>query len=113
MAGRDDGAGPDLRVGGNPDGVGPVEGRDAGGDAFARLDGDGEGGGAAGEIPGHHWRQAQAIDLGAIKGQADEAAGLAGHEGDGIRRDEAGGSHQIALVFAVLVVDEQHHAAGT
>ncbi len=44
--------------------------------------------------------------------EADEAAGVAGHEVDRLGRDEVGGKHEVALVLAVLLVDEDDHAAG-
>ncbi len=44
--------------------------------------------------------------------QADQAAPVHGHEVDRLGRDELGGQGQIALVFAVFVVDHHQHAAG-
>ena len=44
--------------------------------------------------------------------QADEPAPLARHEVDRLGRDQIGGHHQVALVLAILVVDEDHHPAG-
>ena len=44
--------------------------------------------------------------------QADEAAPLARHEVDRLGRDQIGGHRQVALVLAILVVDEDHHPAG-
>ena len=112
MAGRHDGAG--LYVGGgcDADRMRPVVGRNAGGDAVARLDGDGEGGGAAGAVHRHHWVEAEPVDLLAGERQADQPAGLPGHESDGLRCGELGGDHEVALVLSVLVIDEQDHAAG-
>ena len=43
--------------------------------------------------------------------QADQAAAEARHEVDGLGRDMVGGDDQVALVLAVLVVDEDDHAA--
>ena len=34
------------------------------------------------------------------------------HEVDRLGRDEIGGEHEVALVLAVLLVDEHDHAAG-
>ena len=44
--------------------------------------------------------------------QADQAAGVARHEVDRLRRHEVGGEHEVALVLAVFLVDEHDHAAG-
>ena len=37
---------------------------------------------------------------------------MARHEVDRLGRDEVGGEHEVALVLAVLLVDEHDHAAG-
>ena len=42
---------------------------------------------------------------------ADQTAAELGHEVDGFGRDFFGGHGQVAFVFAVLVVDEDDHAA--
>ena len=44
--------------------------------------------------------------------QADEAAAVLGHEVDGLGRDLLGGHDEVALVLAILVVDEDDHLAG-
>ena len=44
--------------------------------------------------------------------QADEAAPVAGHEVDRLGRDQVGGHRQVALVLAILVVDQDDHPAG-
>src|SRR6185295_1593048 len=41
-----------------------------------------------------------------------EAAAVHGHEVDALGRDRVGGHGEIALVLAILVVDEDHHLAG-
>ena len=43
-------------------------------------------------------------------GDADQAAAVAGHEVDGVGVDELGGQRQVALVLAVLVVDDDDEA---
>ncbi len=52
--------------------------------------------------------------VGALLGEreADEAAAVAGHEVDGLGSDVLGGQGEVALVLAVLVVDDDDHAAG-
>ena len=103
-----------LGAGGDADGVRAVGGADAGGHAAARLDAHGErraerGAAAPGRL---HHRQLDAVDLVLGEGHADEAAPVGGHEVDGLGRDELGGHRQVALVLAVLVVDEDDHLAG-
>ena len=44
-------------------------------------------------------------------GQADDAAGVAHHEVDSVRCRLLGGDHEVALVLAVFVIDEDDHAA--
>ncbi len=44
--------------------------------------------------------------------QADQAAAIARHEVDRLRRDLLGGDHQIALVLAIRIVDDDDHLAG-
>ena len=95
-------------------GARPVGGRDAGGDALARLDRHAEGGPEAGVVllVAHHQRDAQLVEPLAGHRQADEAAPVARHEVDRLGRDLLGGDRQVALVLAVLVVDDDEHAAG-
>ena len=45
------------------------------------------------------------------QGKADQAAAVLGHEVDGVRGRHLGRDHQVALVLAVLVVDQDEHAA--
>jgi hypothetical protein len=111
VAGRDDVLAAHLRVDGDGDCMGPVGGGDAGGHAVLRLDGDGEGGGVAGAVGLGHQRQAELLDPPAVHRQADQAAGEAGHEVDRVRRGELGGDDEVALVLAVLVIDQDEHAA--
>ena len=46
------------------------------------------------------------------QGQADQAAAVLGHEVDGSGVAELGRDDEVALVLAVLVVDQHEHAAG-
>ena len=99
-------------VDGGGDGVGAVAGGDAVSQAFAGVDGDGEGGLVLLAVGGGHHREAELFDVAGGHGEADEAAGVAHHEGQGLGGGELGGDDEVALVFAVLVVDEDEHAAG-
>ncbi len=104
-----------ARVGadGDLDGLGAIGGADARGHAVPRLDADGEGGAEGRPAParGRHHRQLQAGHLLLLEREADEAAAVRGHEVDGLRRDGLRGEAEVALVLAILVVDEDHHLA--
>ena len=65
--------------------------------------------GAAGRL---HHRQLEPLDLLLGEREADEAPAVGRHEVDGVGRDELGGHRQVALVLAILVVDEDDHLAG-
>ena len=58
-----------------------------------------------------HQRQAKLLDPLAGHGEADQAAPEARHEVDRVGCRALGGNDQIALVLAVLVVDQDEHAA--
>ncbi|MNP69959.1 hypothetical protein D3C76_1661250 [compost metagenome] len=45
------------------------------------------------------------------QGQADQAARFTGHEADGLGAATVGGQQQVAFVFPVLVVHQEHHLA--
>jgi len=113
MAGRDELLGPAVGARRDADGVRAIGGADPGGDARARLDAHREGGaerrtGAPGR--GHH-RQIEPGDGVFGERQADEAAPMRGHEVDGLGRDELRRHREVALVLAILVVDEDDHLA--
>ena len=111
VAGRDDVVVVLGGVDGGGDGAGAVVRGDAGGDAFARLDRDREGRAVARLVLARHVLEAQLV--GALLGQrqADQAAPVLGHEVDGVGRRHLRGDDQVALVLAVLGVDQDDHAA--
>src|SRR5581483_7744666 len=82
------------------------------GDAFASLNGLGKGGAEARRIFLGHGAEAEVVGALFGEGEADESAALASHEGDGLGSDVLGGKHEVALVLAVFVVDDDNHAAG-
>ena len=100
-------------VGGHRDlhGARPVGRRNAGGDTLGGLDGHGEGGAVGGAVAHRHGWQAQVLAALAREGQANQATAKAGHEVDGLGAHVVGGEHQVAFVFAVFFVDQDHHAA--
>jgi len=91
--------------------AGAVVRRDAGGDALGRLDGEREGGAVRRAVVAHHQRQAELAAARLGQRQADQAAAVLGHEVDRLGRDVFGGQHEVALVLAVFLVDQDDHAA--
>ncbi len=100
-----------FRVDRDGDGVGAVVRRDAGGDALARLDRHGERGLVPRAVLRRHQRQGELFAALAGQRQADQAARVAGHEVDRVRRGELRGDDKVAFVLAVLVIDQDEHAA--
>ena len=85
---------------------------DAGGDAVARLDRDGEGGAVGLLVVLGHRAQPELVAALARQAEADQPAPVRGHEVDGLGRAALGGDREVALVLAVLVVDDDHEAPG-
>ncbi len=102
VAGLGGAAGQELERGG------AVGGGDAGGHAVrgARVDGDREGGAHRLGVVLDHLRQLEALQLVVLHGSADQAAALAHHEGDDLGGGLLGRDDEVALVLAVLVVDD-------
>ena len=57
-----------------------------------------------------HGRQLQVLAALAGERQADQATAVLGHEVDRFGGDVVGGEHQVAFVFPVFFVDQDHHA---
>ena len=110
VARRHDVRRPAGRVDGDRHAAGAVVRRDAGGDAVRRLDRDGERGLVAAAVGAAHQRQAQVFDAVAGHRQADQPARVLGHEVDRVRGRELRRDDEVALVLAVLVVDQDEHA---
>ena len=94
------------------DGARAISRRNAGGHALGRLDGSGKGRAITRAVVLAHGRQAQLLAALLRERQANQPARVRGHEVDGLRRHEIGRQHQIALVLAVFLVHQNHHAAG-
>jgi hypothetical protein len=94
------------------DGVRTVVGRDAGGDAFGGFDRHREIGAHARGVARHHRADPEPPAALARQAQADQAARMARHEIDVLGPHLARGHDQIALVLAVLVIEDHDHAAG-
>ena len=99
------------RVDGDRDGARAVGGGNPGGDALARLDRHGERGVVAGAVVLRHQRQTELLDPLRRQRQADQPAAVARHEVDRRRRRHLRGHDEVALVLAVLVVDQDEHPA--
>ena len=104
--------GPDDGVDGDLDRVRAVVRRDAGRDALARLDRDGERGAERRLVLVGHLAQPELVAALLGQAEADEPARVRDHEVDGLGRRELGRDRQVALVLAVLVVDDDDEAAG-
>ena len=114
MAGHHDVVRFGLGTAGDAHGVSAIGGADAGRHPFARLDRHGEGRAERGATAAGraHQRQIQALDLLVRQRQANQAAAMHCHEVDRGRRHAFGGHAQIAFVFPILVVDQDHQLAG-
>ena len=58
-----------------------------------------------------HQREAELLDPLAGQRQANQAARVLGHEVDGLGRRPLRGNDEVALVLAILVVDQDEHPA--
>ena len=93
-----------------PDGVSAVRGADARGDAAGGLDGDREGRPVCVGVVGGLHRQLELVAERTVEGHADQPPALLGHEVDVVRGDELREHREVALVLAIGVVHEDHHA---
>jgi hypothetical protein len=102
-----------LRVNRHLNGAGSILGRDACADAVFRagIHAHCEGGLVVVGVAVDHQRQVKLVEPLALHRQADQAAGLGGHEIDLLRRGELRRTDQITLVFAVFVVDHDDRLA--
>ena len=93
------------------DRVAAIGGRDAGRDALARLDRDGEGRAERRLVALGHRAQAELVGALLGEAEADQAARVRRHEVDRLGGRELGRDHEVALVLAVGVVDDDDEAA--
>ena len=100
------------RVGEGARRVGAVRGADAGADAVAGVHGDRVGRAQLVLVVRGHQRDLEPLQHVAGHRHADHAAGVADREGHQLRRRLRGGEDDVALVLAVLVVDDDHGPAG-
>ena len=88
-------------------------GRDAGGNALGGLDRQRKVGALLAIGLTDHQRQSQLRAALARQRQADQATAIAGHEIDVFGAGLGRRHEQIAFVLAILVVDDDHHLAGS
>src|SRR5579859_5488987 len=100
-----------FRIDGGEDGDGAVACADAGRDPDACVDCFGERSAVHAGVNGRHEREVKLVAAVFRERHTDEASAELGHEVDGVRRDFFGGHGEVAFVFAVLVVNEDDHAA--
>jgi len=112
VAGTDEIVGGGCRRDGGADGVSSVGGGDAGGDAFTGFDGLSKGGAEARRVLLGHGEEAEMVGALLGKGETDESASVASHEIDGFGGNVLRGQGEVAFVFAVFIVDDDHHASG-
>ena len=91
-------------------GAGPVGGRNAGAHPFCGLNRDGESRAFFVAIAQSHGWQLQTFAALARERETDQTTAKTRHEIDGLGRDMLGSNHQIAFIFAVFFVDQDHHA---
>lgn len=95
-----------LGIGEQADSKGTIVGADSGGDrGVGGVDGDGVGGGARVLVLVDHLREGEALGKLRSDGRADQARGVADHEGHLLRSDGLGSDDEVALVLAVRIVE--------
>ena len=100
-----------FRIDRHRDGARPVVRGDAGGDAFPRFNGNGKGRAVARLVLPRHVLEAQLVGAQLGQRQANQPASVLGHEVDGVGRRHLRGDDEIALVLAILGIDQDDHAA--
>src|SRR5690348_8820536 len=111
MAGTREIFGSRVGINGGENGGGAIGGADAGGGASARVDGFAKRSAEKGSVARGHGGEGEGVAALFGEREANEAAAFLGHEVDGFGSDFFGGHGEVAFVFAVLVVDEDDHAA--
>ena len=101
-----------LRVDRDLDRLSAVGGRDPSRDSVARLDGDREGRVVRSLVLVGHLPQAELVAALGRQAQADQPAPVHRHEVHRLGRDELRGDREVALVLAVLVVDDDDEPPG-
>ena len=111
MAGTDEVVRALRRVDRDLDRVRAIRRGDAGGDALARLDRNREGGAERRLVLARHLLEAELVAALLGQAEADQPARVRRHEVDRLGRRELRGDRQVALVLAVLGVDDDDEAS--
>src|SRR5260370_11871291 len=98
-------------IDGRENGDGAIGSTDSRADAHASVHRFGESSAVNRSVDGRHEREVKFVAALFGERQADQAATVLGHKVDGVGGDFFGGHGEVAFVFAVLVVDEDDHAA--
>ena len=93
-------------IDGDGDGMRAILRRNSRGDALARLDRYREGGAMPGLVVERHRGELQMLRTGPGDREADEPSGIFRHEVDGARRCELGRDDDVALILAIVGIDE-------
>ena len=99
------------RIDGDGDGMRAVVRRDAGRNPFARLDRYGKGSRMARAVRARHQLEMQLLGALGRQRDADQAPAVLGHEVDRVGRRHLRRDDEVALVLALLGVDQNEHAA--
>src|SRR5712664_4076645 len=91
---------------------GPIVGGSPGSHVVLGIDADAEGGSEATGVALNHGPDAQFVQSPGHDRHAYQPGSVARHEADVLGRDELGSDHEIAFVFAVFVVDDDHELSG-
>ena len=111
VPGPDEVRGPGLRIDGRQDRGGAIGRGNPGRHVILGVDRDAEGGAELRRVVVHRERQLELVEALAGHRQADLPAAFPGHEVDDLGRDLLRRDGQVPLVLAVLVVDDDDHAA--
>ena len=94
------------RIDGHCNGARAVAGGDAGRDALASLNGKGEGRAETAVVLACHGLELELVGACPTKGKTDQAARMGRHEVDLGGRGELGGNDDVALVLAIVGIDQ-------
>src|SRR5204863_8598835 len=81
------------------------------GDAATRVDGNSKGGTEELSVLGDLRGQVKLVTTLFGQRQADQAAGVPGHEIDDLRSDLLGSANEVAFILAIFVVNDDDHAS--
>ena len=107
---RDNVSGPGFGIHSSQNRARPIMRRYAGGYARMRLDRNRERRCPAALIAVRHGRQLQPVDLLTTQRQTDQAPPIGGHEVYSFRSRKLPSNNEIPLVFAVFVINQDHHS---